>query len=164
MENASKALIMAGTILIGILLIALLVYFFNSVLGVDKAYKANVSTTRLVEFNTKFTKYNITQKQYEESDEKNYVRIYDIITLGNLAKEFNSSNELNETDDEYITISIPKVSGAKNIQGNTVEENNELLVRWNDPKYKFVSISNKIEYSSSGRIKCMEFDFAKETR
>ena len=47
MENASKALIMAGTILIGILLIALLVYFFNSVLGVDKAYNANINTTRI---------------------------------------------------------------------------------------------------------------------
>ena len=43
MENASKALIMAGIILIGILLIALMVYFFNSVSGLRKSYDDNIS-------------------------------------------------------------------------------------------------------------------------
>lgn len=162
MENASKALIMAGTILIGILIIALFVYFFNSAYGLRKSYDDNISTTKMVEFNTKFTKYNITQTQYDQSDGKNYVRIYDIITLGNLAKEFNSSNELNSSDDEYITISILKVPNAENIQSNNAKTNNELIANWNNSEHKFVSTS--VEYSSSGRIKSMTFKEIKKDK
>ena len=158
MENASKALIMAGIILIGILLIALMVYFFNSVSGLRKSYDDNISTTRMVEFNTKFTKYNITQKQYEESDGKNYVRIYDIITLGNLAKEFNKDFE--EGDSDYIEIKINGVD--ENISNNSSAENNDLLKNYNNAEHKFVSTS--VEYSSSGRIKSMEFVLAQERR
>lgn len=158
MENASKALIIAGTILIGILLIALLVYFFNSALGVNKAYKENINITRIVEFNTKFTKYDISQKQYEESDGKNYVRIYDIITLGNLAKEFNKDFEEGESD--YIEIKINGVD--ENISNNSSADNNKLLKKYNKTECKFVS--KNVEYSSSGRIKSMEFVHAQETR
>lgn len=158
MENASKALIMAGTILIGILIIALFVYFFNSAYGLRKSYDDNISTTKMVEFNTQFTKYNITQTQYDQSDGKNYVRIYDIITLGNLAKEFNK--DFKEGDSDYIEIKISDVD--ENISNNSSADNNSLLKNYNNAEHKFVSTS--VEYSSSGRIKSMTFKEIKKDK
>ena len=55
MENATKALIIAGAILISILIIALGVMIYNNASGtVDSA---NLSDTEIQSFNSKFTQY-----------------------------------------------------------------------------------------------------------
>jgi len=57
MENASKALIIAGAILISILLISLGIKVFNSTSGiVEETHSSSESTSKEL-FNSKFTKY-----------------------------------------------------------------------------------------------------------
>ncbi len=111
MENASKALIMAGTMLIGILLVALMVYFFSSAAGVRSSYSQSVNETRMAEFNTDFTKYAVTKNEYIDSNGKTYVTIHDIVTLANNADEFNK--ELDEEDFDYITIEFSNVQSDR---------------------------------------------------
>lgn len=147
MENASKALIMAGAILIGVLLLALMVYFFSVASGLRGAYSKNVNNTRITEFNTKFTKYNITKEEYDNSECKSYVTIHDIVSLANYAKEFNG--EMQSTDFDYIRVKI----GGEDISGNTTEENNELLKE--NIENKYVSIG--VEHNDTGRIKSITF-------
>ena len=57
MENASKALLMAGGILIAILIIALLVKSFTSVSTFQKSKLTEEEQAQLVAFNEQYTKY-----------------------------------------------------------------------------------------------------------
>ena len=53
MENASNALMMAGGVLIGILLLSVLVVAFNGAADLAKSYDDSVSTTSLQAFKNK---------------------------------------------------------------------------------------------------------------
>ena len=57
MENASKALLMAGGILIAILLIALLVKSFTTIGAFQKAQLSEEEQAQLIAFNEQYTKY-----------------------------------------------------------------------------------------------------------
>ena len=57
MENASKALIIAGSILIAILLIAFGVQILSSTNGTAEQVKVASQTTEVAMFNSKFTQY-----------------------------------------------------------------------------------------------------------
>lgn len=101
MENATKALIMAAGVLMGIVILSLAVYEFTSFgISSKEIHKAN-EETRLNEFNSQFTKY----------EGKDDVTIYDVITVANLAKENNSYYEFsprsldqNTGKDLYISV------------------------------------------------------------
>jgi len=57
MENSSKALIIAGSILISILLISIGLVFFTSASGMVDQANSNSKSMAISAFNTKFTKY-----------------------------------------------------------------------------------------------------------
>lgn len=57
MENASKALIMAGGILIGMLLLTFLVVMFTSAGNVSQSYDDTKREEAIQQFNSNFTKY-----------------------------------------------------------------------------------------------------------
>lgn len=57
MENASKALLMAGGILIAIITIALLVRGFTSISAFQKAQLSEEEQAQLLAFNEQYTKY-----------------------------------------------------------------------------------------------------------
>ena len=56
MENASKALLMAGGILIGILLLALMVTLFAGAGSLSKSYDEAKQSEAIQNFNSNFTK------------------------------------------------------------------------------------------------------------
>ena len=60
MENASKALIIAGAILLSILLISLGIMIFNQ--AQDTVSNSGMKQAEITAFNNKFTKYEGTQK------------------------------------------------------------------------------------------------------
>ena len=71
MENASKALLMAAEVLIGVLILSLAVYLYVS-FGTTAAEVNEQNTQKqLVQFNTQFTVYQ----------DRNDLTIYDIINL-----------------------------------------------------------------------------------
>ena len=53
MENASKALIMAGGVLIALLVIGLLVFFYNNLSGLQSIEQSNDDVEAITEFNKK---------------------------------------------------------------------------------------------------------------
>lgn len=75
MENASKALLIAGGVLIAILILSVLVVTINIINSNQKAKEQALVTEQLVEFNQKYEAYN-----------KKALRGTDIITLKNMAK------------------------------------------------------------------------------
>ena len=57
MENASKALVMAGGILIALLIIGALLLMFNNLSSYQNSNQQNIKDEQIVEFNNKFTTY-----------------------------------------------------------------------------------------------------------
>jgi hypothetical protein len=94
MENASKALIMAAEILLGVLLLTLLVAVFQATGYFSETVEDNIQTTVVNEFNVNFENYK----------NKSYLTAQDVISIINLAKEYSET--------EYaISITIQRVSG-----------------------------------------------------
>jgi hypothetical protein len=97
MENASKALIMAGGILIALLVIGALLLMFNQVSYYQKSQSSSTKTSQLADFNKEYEKFT-----YDD------LKGYDLITLVNKVVDYNKkeavSNSVNY--DEKITLTI----------------------------------------------------------
>ena len=77
MENASKALLMAGGVLIGILVLSLAVYLYTSFSNTFAQVNERNETQQIIKFNNQFSKY------INRTD----LTIYDIITVTGYGKE-----------------------------------------------------------------------------
>lgn len=111
MENASKALLMAAGVLMGILILSLAIYLFVSFAMTSAEMHGTIENNRLSEFNSQFTSY----------EAKDNITIYDVITIVNLAKENNKYFDLNtQTNDNfYIRVDL------KNPTENNIEKRDE---------------------------------------
>lgn len=107
MENASKALLMAAGVLIGILILSLAVFLFaNFGAASAEAHKQN-EENQIQQFNVQFTAYQGRKD----------ITIHDIVTVVNLAKSNNQSFGLTEQTENnyYITVSAQGLGqGNKN--------------------------------------------------
>lgn len=108
MENASKALMMAAGILIGVAILSLAVYLFVSFGSASAEIHEQNDANRINEFNTQFTSYV----------GKEDITIYDVITVANLATENNIKYEYNGKratgKDSYISVYLKQSIGGKN--------------------------------------------------
>lgn len=82
MENASKALIMAGEILIALLIISLLVYGYTNIRNVSKTEQGSIEVEQLVAFNKEYESYN-----------RKLLRGVDVISIMNKAINNNTKYE-----------------------------------------------------------------------
>lgn len=79
MENASKALLMAAGILVGVLILALMVTLFATSSSLSKSYDNAKQEEAVQQFNANFTKYvreDIT------------ITIHDVVTITNFANKY----------------------------------------------------------------------------
>ncbi len=79
MENAAKALIFAGEILIGVLLLTLMMAIFTGIANFSETVNSNIEMKVLYEFN----------EQFEIYDKRQDLVAQDVITILNLAKDYN---------------------------------------------------------------------------
>ena len=102
MENASKALLMAAGVLIGILILSLAVYLFTYFGSASAEIHKQNEENQINQFNSKFTSYA----------KKEGVTIYDVITVANLATENNIKYEFDKRtgtstqNDNYICVKL----------------------------------------------------------
>ena len=92
MENASKALLMAGGILIGILILALMVTLFVSSREMSNSYDQRKQEEAIQQFNVNFTRYLGEKK----------LTIHEVVTICNFAKLNNVSITSGEKTSEDI--------------------------------------------------------------
>ena len=120
MENASKALIIAGGMLIAIMVASLFVYLFTTYGNYAENMYDKINQRQITEANNEYTKYE------GASDNT----IYDVVTVANKAKDHNTSLELTAGERGYIRVGI---SGENsNIQELNNEKINELLQKYAD--------------------------------
>ena len=82
MENASQALIIAGTILIAMIVLSLGVYLVANYSRVGESYEQTQTTTEITKFNTNFTKF------IGRTD----ITAQEIITLKKFAENYDNEN------------------------------------------------------------------------
>lgn len=107
MENASKALIMAGGILIAVIIMTIGVYVFATFGGSSKDIQEQLNSRNLAEFNNNFTKFQGSKE----------ITIHDIISLANFARQYNVDMGLNYMDKSYINVCI----GKTNLSNDTTQ-------------------------------------------
>ncbi len=83
MENASKALLIAGAMLLTVLLATLAIYIFNGIGGQTAGLYDKLEQSDIDSFNHKFL-------QFEDKE----LRVHDVVSIINLAKDNNDSNKL----------------------------------------------------------------------
>lgn len=159
MENASKALLMAGAVLLGVLLISTMVYMFNSTSSFVKVYETEIEGQSLQAFNSQFEIYN-----------RGKITAQDIISLANMASDNNTKYTVENLPDNEPYIQIicdgKKIEKYSNSEKYQFMEDYSFILDQNG-NIQFDSDGNeiiqyyeckKIEYyDNSGRIKKMEF-------
>lgn len=157
MENASNALIMAGGVLIGILIISLAVYLFVDFGSTSAEINKQIEEQQLIQFNTKFT-------TYEDEEGTKGLTIYDVITVAGYAQENNLYYGNDDNDKDYvknykIEVILKSKKGTTNdVQKNAIDKYNEMIQdeEMNNtqlPVYKCV-----IKYNDNGRVKTIIFN------
>lgn len=95
MENASKALIMGAEILIGIMIISIGVYLFNTLGSYSAETAKKMEDAQIAQFNNQFLKYYGTvtvQEGGKIKEEPIKCTIHNIVDLANLAKKINEES------------------------------------------------------------------------
>ena len=112
MDNAVKALIMAATVILGIMLLSLMVYTFRAAARVDEQYESNQSSRSIELYNSKFEKYHVNDNT-----------IMDLIDLCGLAY----SNNVDCDYDQALAIEIDiDIDGTHYTIPRTAGENEPL--------------------------------------
>ena len=115
MENASKALIIVSSILIGMVIISLAAYLFTTFGQIAAQNYKQMDEDKTTQFNSQFTSY----------EGKEDITIYDVISVANLATNNNKYYELDrktriinndETNDNYVFVIIKQGSKTENIE------------------------------------------------
>ena len=109
MENASKALIMAGSILIALMIIGAFMLMFNNLSGYQNSGKQTVRESQVVEFNNKYETYN-----------RKNVRGSDLYSLFNQVIDYNrrKTDLGNGNTDEGEALRYMPMTITANIEGN----------------------------------------------
>ena len=99
MENASKALIMAAEILLGVMIISIGVFLFNTMGQYSDETSDQIEQAQLEQFNNQFLKYYGNTSTNEGGTETIRCTIHDIVNLANLASMYNSQNGFEVAED-----------------------------------------------------------------
>lgn len=147
MENASKALIMAASVLLGLMIISVGVALFNSFYDFGRSTLDKVEEQKIAEWNNNFLKYYGNVATYDIQKQKYItesikVTAHDIVTVANLAKENNIKYELQNENgyNENIYYVQVKVGNINNFEKKTDTEKTEFikdnsLTQTNETKY-----------------------------
>lgn len=148
MENASKALIMAGGVLIGVLILSLAAYLFVDLGSTSAEITAQNAEKQITEFNSKFTSY----EGYKDNEGNWQITIYDIISLAAYAKENNEYYE--DVENEKISVKIDN----REIQDNDSAQNENLIKNYIKSDGTLVKFKcDNINYNSRGKVNLIVF-------
>lgn len=142
MENASKALLMAATVLVGVLLLSLGVYLFTVFGDFSADMSKKLSEKDINEFNAQFIKYESYQDD-STGEWRNTCRAQDVVTIANTAKENNSKYDYTIADQNngfyYVKVIVKQGSHTiNNFEDSSLEDYKEFL-----KKYSGEEVNNK---------------------
>lgn len=137
MENATKALLIAGTILITIIIVSIAVYLYTMYSNQTKEYSETISAVELQKFNSKF----------EVLLDRTDITAQELVSVVNLAKQYSSQVKI------YLGGSELKFTGDNTPEKFIMENQYEL----------FSCVSNTSEenanpqYDENGKVVKLRF-------
>lgn len=140
-ENASKALLIAGEVLIGVIILSLLIFIFGKIQDFTEEYYDNTDQQKLVAFNNQYFKY-VTNNT---ANDATYIYAEDVVTIANQAIDW---NVVAPKADETITVYIHDGSTVKTVKQESDFDGVEFL-----SKYKLTNNPQKPEYIFSCEVK-----------
>ena len=169
MENASKALIMAASVLLGLMIISVGVALFNTFSEFSRDTLSKVEEKSIAEFNNNYIKYygNISSgKDGQEVIKPIPVTAHDIVSVANLAKQNNEKYELENQSsyDEntyYVQVQVEKETNFEKktekqksafLQENSLTEENETKY-YKCAEVKISEVTKRVMY-----IKFVEYE------
>lgn len=155
MENVSKALLMIGGVLIGVLILSLAVYLFATFGAESQKVHKQIEKQQLVEYNSKYTIYT----------GRTDLTIYDVISVANLAKQNNEyyKDYYNYENEYKVTVIFTGIKGGSTNYLHNIdkEKQQELLQLYNNintqGKLEEKFTGSTIEYHKNGRVKKISF-------
>lgn len=149
MENASKALLMAAAVLLGVMLLSLAVYLFNIFGNTSQTINQRINDNEIAKFNVDFTKY----------EGKTQIKVYDVISVSNLAKQNNNKYYGTDTSNVeskpyYITVIV--IADSTYYRFETLDDS-----KYQDFLQKFMLKSDKI---TPYYFKCNEITISNITK
>lgn len=156
MENASKALIMAGSILIAILVIGLLVFGYNQISSTEQTKEDAEGNLKGLEYMKKFEQFNRTLYGSE------------LLSLSNLQEDYNRSYDVQYEGYDRIEITV-KTDGIVNSSyfaagtyslDRIAEDQDKIEEKISDYEKSQKKYNNKsVKYYSSKRYREIALDF-----
>ncbi len=138
MENATKALIIAGGILIGILILSIGVLLINNAQTLSRSYDEKLQTDAINGFNNKFMQFATE------------INAQQMVSLINMIYENNRTNYA----DRKITINVSGDHELRFVTGNEIVADDDTFKIMNEGRtYE----CTQVKYYSSGYIKSMLF-------
>ncbi len=147
MENASKALIMAGSILIGIIIMSIGAYLFASFGGASKNIQEQIDSRVLAEFNNNFQKY------YKSKE----CTIHDIVSLASFAKKNNQDFE--STSDYYVRVYVKGVAEVPQTTDLSTLEEKKYIELLSNNSVKYEEVEGKL-YAETQYFECIDIEYA----
>lgn len=146
MENASKALIISAEILIGILLLSFMVFAFRSMGMFSQTVEEGIQMKNVQQFNAQFTTF----------EGRKDLTAQEVITLGNLAKEYNKTEEGKLTNNQIKVRATGIESKYTNVQAMKEEDTYEFIQSYTITK-KATFTCNSITYQqNTGKVSRIE--------
>ena len=113
MENASKALLIAGGILLALLTISLVMIMYNNLQSMQNAQEQKLATEQLLAFNKEYEAYN-----------KSLLYGTDVITVVNKAINNNRNMDIKPTEEKYYVNVIIKTNLDKEFKTKIIKVDN----------------------------------------
>lgn len=120
MENASKAIIIAGSVLIGVMILTMFVYVFRAAANTNKSYDDRQAKKQLEAYNAQFEIYN----KYNNT-------ITELLTAINLAYDTNVSCDYDPQNTVFITIKIDDNHYYNLLNTIKLDSNNKPIIKKN---------------------------------
>lgn len=147
MENASKALIIAGSVLMAVLVIGALMLMYNQIADIEQTKTDNDELSKMEDYSKKFEEYNGT--------------IYgsELFSLANLQDDYTKRYK---QEDGYTKITITviinnSISGTSYFQSGKNDINNNILADKNDIEKDITEFENENKNKNKFKGKTVKY-------
>lgn len=127
MENAAKALLIAGGVLITIVVVSIGTYLMKNMGEQTSRFYEIMEMSEVTKFNEQFFKY-------EGKD----LNMQDVVSIMNLARDNNKKSDLISTDERYINIIFKDETGNQITTMNNILESNNYEEEVKNLLYEYI--------------------------
>ena len=144
MENASKALIIAGSVLLSILVLSLIAYLYVYFGAQVNDYNETIRQNQLTKYNAQYTVY----------DGRKDLTVYDVVSIISTAYSYNVKHkeDTNYEGEYHVKVTLNGSNIDKANPDNSIDSTT-LIINNKDKKFKC-----KVSFNNYGKVNLVEIN------